>query len=301
MPCAAGIRRFRCTHAGDDCRSRGEAACSARAVEEGTSHERANRRRNPQGGVGGGRRQRARMVRFRRLRLRRDDHRQEVLPGPGRGHGAALDLPRLRARLRRAPARRHRHRPPRRHPRPQDRAAHHHLPDGRRHGADRPLADLRDDRRPGAAAPRRRAADAGLLGRRRMGRLDRLHRRMGAGRKARLVRQLPADERRRRACCSARASRRCSTRSSTRRTMEDWGWRVPVPARRHPRPGRDVDAARRSTRRRPTGSVEAARRGRPDRGQRLAACGARLRLHHRLDGVLLRSAQLHADLDPAST
>src|SRR5215203_4679476 len=35
MPCAAGIRRFRCTHAGDDCRSLVEAACSARAVEEG--------------------------------------------------------------------------------------------------------------------------------------------------------------------------------------------------------------------------------------------------------------------------
>ena len=120
---------------------------------------------------------------------------KKFFPARRRGHGAALDLPRLRARLRRPPARRHRHRPPRRHPRPQDRAAHHDLPDGGRHGADRPDADLRDDRRAGAAAPGRRAADAGLLGRRRMGRLDRLHRRVGAGRKARLVRQLPADER----------------------------------------------------------------------------------------------------------
>ena len=269
MPCAAGIRQFRCTHAGDDCRSRGEAACSARAVEEGASHERANRRRNPQGGVGGGRRQRARMVRFRRLRLRRDDHRQEVLPGPGRGHGAALDLPRLRARLRRAPARRHRHRPPRRHPRPQDRAPHHHLPHGRRHGADRPLADLRDDRRPGAAAPRRRAADAGLLGRRRVGRIDGLHRRVGAARKARLVRQLPADERRRRAAprLGRRGAPQLDPRSGDHGGL---GLARALPPRRHPRPGRDVDAARD---RRDAGLP--ARRGpqaRPARSRTAAGC-----------------------------
>ena len=50
----------------------------------------------------------------------------------------------------------------------------------------------------GAAAAGRRPADAGLLGRRRMGILDRLSSSNGRRRTARLLRQLPADERRRR-------------------------------------------------------------------------------------------------------
>ena len=109
------------------------------------------------------------------------DIAKKFFPQGDPDHRAAGDLPRLRARLRGPAARRHHHRPDRRHPRAQDRAADHNRPDGDRHRDDRPIADLRLDRHRGAAAAGGRPAAAGFLGRRRMGRLDRLHRRMGAG------------------------------------------------------------------------------------------------------------------------
>ncbi len=97
----------------------------------------------------------------------------------------------------------------------------------------------------GVAAPlllRDRTAAAGLLGRRRMGLLHRLHRRMGAAGPARLLRQLPADQRGR------GPAARLGHRGAVRHDPDDradglLGLAHSVPARRHPRSGRPVDAA----------------------------------------------------------
>ena len=153
----------------------------------GTDAARRHRRRH---------RQRARMVRLCGLRLCGGLHREELLSAGRSRHRPAGDLPDLRARLPGAPARRHHSRPRRRHPRPQDRTADHHRADGGRHRDDRHPADLRVDRRRGATAAADRTPAARLLGRRRMGLVHRLYRRMGTAGPTRLLRQLPADQRR---------------------------------------------------------------------------------------------------------
>ena len=82
----------------------------------------------------------------------------------------------------------------------------------------------------GVAAPAaagRRAADAGLFGRRRMGIIHRLYRRVGTAEPARLLRQLPADERRRRIAARLRYRGACSPRSSPPSRWTAWGWRIP--------------------------------------------------------------------------
>ena len=97
----------------------------------------------------------------------------------------------------------------------------------------------------GVAAPvvaADRTSDARVLGRRRMGLVDRLHRRMGAEGPARLLRQLPADERGRGP--AARLRHRGAVRDHPDTGADgSVGVAYSVPARRHPGPGRPVDAA----------------------------------------------------------
>ena len=172
--------------------------------EEGPRHDRRNgycravRPAQPQGSDCRGDRQYPGMVRLRRLRLSRLDDFRAVFPLERQARVAADDLPGFRDRLRDAAGRLDRVRHLRRPPWPAQGAQRRHLPDGDLDLRDRPPADLPAGRRAGADPSRRLPAGAGPLGRRRVGRIDRLYRRICARGTARLHRLVAAVQRRRR-------------------------------------------------------------------------------------------------------
>ena len=209
--------------------------------EAGESHARTKGNPSPPGGRGGRHRQRARMVRFRGLRLSGRRHRQELLSIRQRGHAAARGLRGVRRRFRGSAARRHRDRMDRRSERPESLAAADHFRDGGRHGADRHRSELRQHRGAGAHADRARPADAGLLRRRRMGRLDRVHRRMGALGSPRILRQLPTEQRGGRPPARLRRCR-ADQHALVRRRRRELGLAHSVPARRTDPAGRHLHA-----------------------------------------------------------
>ena len=96
--------------------------------------------------------------------------------------------------------------------------------DDGRHADHRGAADLRDDRRRGAGDPRRRAADAGFLGRRRVRQRDRVPRRARAG-PARL-RELAGREPGLTTLLAAGFGTVLNAQL-TAAQMASWGWRVP--------------------------------------------------------------------------
>src|SRR6266567_1270599 len=141
-------------------------------------------------------RQRARVVRFRRLRLFCHDDLAAFLPRRGQDHIVAEGLCRVRRRLRHAADRLdpvwHLWRsiwqtlgPERRH-----------FPDGIFDPCDRAAADLRPSRRPGTHPAGDRQAVAGAVRRWRVGRVDLLYRGIRAGRTARFHRLLATGQRR---------------------------------------------------------------------------------------------------------
>jgi hypothetical protein len=117
-------------------------------------------------------RQRPGVLRFHRLRFSRAGDRQAVLPDlrllrPAAAHGGEF-----RRRFHHAAAGRHRDRCVRRPRGPQEGHDAHHFPDGAGLRADRLHAHLCGHRRGRARRHRAGAADPGLLGRRRGGRID---------------------------------------------------------------------------------------------------------------------------------
>ena len=186
-------------------------------------------------------RQRPRVVRLFCLRVRRCHHRQEVFPLGRRCDGTAVYISGLRVGVHRASSRRRPHWTLRRHPRSQGGVVVNDLHDGCRHGASRPAADIRYDRFCGAAAAGCRTPHAGLLRWGRMGRLDSVHRRVGAEGRARLVRQFSANER-----CRGIAARLWSGGAFQYHSYDGANGRLglarSVPARRNPRAGRHVHA-----------------------------------------------------------
>ena len=143
-------------------------------------------------------RQRPRMVRLRRLRLFRPGHLPVVLPGERSAVLAAADLRGVRRRLRDAPGRLDPVRHLRRPRRPTQGIERGHIPDGVFDRGDRPAANLPAGRHPRADPACHHPAAAGPLGRRRMGRIDRLSRGIRPRGTSRLYRLLAAGQRRRR-------------------------------------------------------------------------------------------------------
>ena len=182
----------------------------------------------------------SRVVRFRRLRL----SSPPSSPKPSFPR-ATTPLPfsrpsRLRRRLPGPSDRRHRHRADRRYQWAQGRPAHHDHADGGGHRYDRPIPGYAAI---GIAGPLLvlRPADAGLLGRRRMGRLHRLHRRMGAGGPTRLLGSF--QQMQRLGGAAARVRRRRVGRDAARPGDDgSLGLARSLPAWRPARTGRHLDA-----------------------------------------------------------
>ena len=169
--------------------------------------------RDAQGRRRRGDRQRAGMVRFRRLCVFRRGDRPEFLPGRGPDGGAAVVVRRVRRGVPDAPAGRHHHRAVRRHPWAQGGAHPDRDVDGIRHRNGGRAAGLREHRRRRAGAAGRGAADPGVLGGWRVGRLDCVHGGgMGAARPARAGTATSSRPRSPRAWCWRPAPGHCSPR-----------------------------------------------------------------------------------------
>ena len=130
------------------------------------------------------------MVRLRRLRILGDHHRETIFSIGGRAHFAARSVCGVRRRVRHASARRHNYRSNGRRDGPQVLARAHHILDGGRHRRHRSHPRLSLDRFAGTGSSRDLSPRTRLRSRRRMGRLDGIHRRVGAGESARILRQL---------------------------------------------------------------------------------------------------------------
>src|ERR1700730_17951661 len=151
---------------------------------------------HPQSGHRRHDRQRARVVRFRRLRLLRHDDVAALLPRRRQDHIAAQGLCRLRRRLRHVAGRlgpiRHLWRSIWQTPGPEC----GHFSHGIFNRGNRAAADLRPSRGARTHSARGLQALTGAVRRRRVGRIDLLHRGIRTGRTARIHRLLAAGQRR---------------------------------------------------------------------------------------------------------
>ncbi|CAA9488854.1 MAG: L-Proline/Glycine betaine transporter ProP, partial [uncultured Solirubrobacterales bacterium] len=259
----------------------------------------------PQAHCCGGRdRQCGRVVRLRRLRLPRRDHRPGLLPGRPEQPGLR-DLRRLCRRAGHAAGRRDLLRSARRPSRAPDHAGHDDDPHGRSELRDRPAPLVRDVRHRRFDPALRLPTHPGLLDRRRVRRRDDLRGRAFAGQTARLPHEL----------AGVRHARRLRPRIGNRdrahacpptRELPQLRVADPLPHRRStrsrrplPAPQAQRDAGVRAEPIRGRGRGPGPRRRRPGQGDvcRPPACAARLhRPRHRLQRRRLHAPHLHADL-----
>ncbi|CAA9512305.1 MAG: L-Proline/Glycine betaine transporter ProP, partial [uncultured Solirubrobacterales bacterium] len=255
-------------------------------------------------GRGGRDRQCGRVVRLRRLRLPRRDHRPGLLPG-GPEQPGLRDLRRLCRRAGHAADRRDLLRSAGRPGRAPDHAGHHDDPDGRSELRDRPTPFVRDVRHRRFDPALRLPPRSGLLDRRRVRRRDDLRGRAFAGQATRLPHELAGVRHARWLRARIRNRDRAHPCPSTRE-LPQLRMAHPLPHRRStrshrplpaPQAQRDAGVRAEPVLRRGRGSGPRRRRSGQRDVRRPPAGAARLhRPRHRLQRRRLHAPHVHADL-----